>query len=104
LSLHHLFHSPNPVIKIPLSDDAWMHVEHLFREPQSPRGRPRRAPREILDAILWIQQSGEKWHRLPASFPPQQTCYARYIAWRRSGALERAIELLGTRQCGDGRA
>jgi transposase len=104
VSLHHLFHSSNPVIKVPLSDDAWMRVEHLFIESQSPRGRPRRAPREILNAILWIQHTGEKWHRLPASFPPQQTCYARYIAWRRAGTLQRAMDLLGIRQCGDAAA
>ncbi|WP_218133027.1 transposase [Paraburkholderia phenazinium] len=78
-----------------------MHVEHLFRESPSARGRPRRAARDILNAILWIQQTGEKWHRLPASFPPQQTCYAKYIAWRRSGELQRAVELLIKRQRGD---
>jgi transposase len=90
------------VIEIPLSDDDWMHVEHLFRESPSPRGRPRRAARDILNAILWIQQTGEKWHRLPANFPPQQTCYAKYIAWRRSGELQRAVELLCKRQRGCG--
>jgi transposase len=87
------------MIELPLSDQDWMRVEHLFREPKSPRGRPRRAAREILDAILWIQMTGEKWHRLPATFPPQQTCYARYIAWRRDDSLQRAMELLGIHQC-----
>lgn len=43
--------------------------------------------------------TGEKWHRLPATFPPQQTCYARYIAWRREDILQRAMDVLGIHQC-----
>ncbi|WP_175153321.1 transposase [Paraburkholderia ultramafica] len=52
------------------------------------------ASRHILDALLWIFQTGEKWHRLPASYGPPQTCYMRFIAWRKSGAMAQVIELL----------
>ncbi len=84
------------MIAIPLSDADWKRVQHLFvtPEPASARGRPRRDVREIVNAVLWVQQSGEKWHRLPSIFPPQQTCYAKYIVWRRAGLLERMAELI----------
>ena len=79
-----------------MSDADWIRVKPLFDtpEPVTARGRPRRDARQILDAILWVHQSGEKWHRLPAHFPPQQTCYAKYIAWRRAGILHRVATVL----------
>ncbi|NPT39520.1 transposase [Paraburkholderia xenovorans] len=40
---------------LPLSDEAWQQVSHLFPYDPKPRfGRPSRNPREILDAILWV--------------------------------------------------
>lgn len=85
-----------PRVNLPLSDSAWTRVEHLFSVVSTGRGRPRRNDRDILDAILWVLQNNEKWHRIPASQPPPQTCYARYTAWRKSGVLAQALDLLDT--------
>jgi transposase len=48
----------------------------------------------IFNAILWVQQSGEKWHRLPATFPPAQTCYVKLLEWRRTGHLQKNAEVI----------
>ncbi|MFM0616289.1 transposase [Paraburkholderia nemoris] len=86
------------MIDIPLSDANWARVKHLFPESEAAAsrgpGRPRRNARGILDAILWIEQTGEKWHRLPATFPPTQTCYVKYSEWRRAGIVQLAINIL----------
>ncbi|MFL9991860.1 transposase [Paraburkholderia sediminicola] len=82
------------VTDILLSDADWARVEHLFPGPTRGPGRPRRDCRGILNAILWVQQNGEKWHRLPSIFPAQQTCYVKYLAWRRAGLLQRVAELI----------
>jgi transposase len=86
------------MIEIPLSDADWDRVKHLFSESASPAlrgpGRPRRDARKILDAILWIEQTGDRWHRLPLTFPPAQTCYAKYLAWRRTGIVQGAMQIL----------
>ncbi|WP_341316818.1 transposase [Paraburkholderia sp. IMGN_8] len=82
------------MIQIPLTDADWDRVQSLFPALSSARGRPRRSDRDILNAILWVQQNKEKWHRLPATFPPQQTCYLRYIAWRKIGVLDQVNDLL----------
>jgi transposase len=82
------------MLHIPLSDADWARVQSLFPELPSARGRPRRSDREILNAILWLHQHKEKWHRLPATFPPQQTCYLRYMTWRKTGVLEQVYERL----------
>ncbi|WP_083674667.1 transposase [Paraburkholderia sediminicola] len=80
--------------EIQLSDEQWHCVEHLFSHFDFGRGRPRRSDREILDAVLWVQTNEAKWHRLPSRYPPQQTCYARYLAWRRNGILQKALDTL----------
>ncbi|WP_143752244.1 transposase [Burkholderia sp. SRS-W-2-2016] len=82
------------MLEIPLSDADWARVESLFPVPAPSRGRPRRSDRDILNAILWLQLRKEKWHRLPATFPPQQTCYLRYIGWKRTGILKQVNEIL----------
>jgi transposase len=86
------------MIEIPLAEADWERVKHLFPESESlvlrKSGRPRRNVRDILDAILWIQQSGEKWHRLPSTFPPVQTCYVKFCAWRRAGIVQRVMDIL----------
>ncbi len=77
-----------------LSDAQWHCVEHLFNHTDVRRGRPRRADRDILNAILWVQTNDEKWHHLSSLYPPSQTCYARYIAWRRDGVFQQALNTL----------
>jgi transposase len=84
------------MLSLPLSDDAWGRVSHLLAHDSRPRfGRPTRDPRDILNAILWVITQNEKWHRLPASFPPSQTCYIKWMQWRRAGIMSTIIEELG---------
>ncbi|QQC63786.1 transposase [Paraburkholderia ginsengisoli] len=78
-----------------LSDAEWEKIRHLFRAgAQRPTGRPAADSRAVLDAILWIERTGERWLYLPAHFPPQQTCYAKYLHWKRSGTLDQVRTLL----------
>ncbi|SDR51844.1 putative transposase [Paraburkholderia fungorum] len=79
------------MLQVPLSDESWQTVCHLFEPAVTGRGRPRRNPRHVLDAILWILLNNEKWHRLPAIFPPTQTCYAKWLEWSRDGTMTRVL-------------
>ena len=83
-----------PTEPVRISDRDWLRIQHLFSNHDSKRGRPRRSEREILDAILWVEANSNKWHRLPCTYPPAQTCYAKYVAWRRDGLLEQVKDLL----------
>jgi hypothetical protein len=48
------------MIAMPLSDEDWSRIAHLFVEDTVPRfGRPRRAARTVLDAILWVSEMEE---------------------------------------------
>jgi transposase len=88
------------MITLPLSDEAWQRVSHLFiQEPKSRPGRPARDPRDVLNGILWVLSRGEKWHWLPADFPPSQTCYIKWLTWRRTGLMSKILDELGIRPC-----
>jgi transposase len=71
-----------------LSDAEWAILEPLL--PVAHRtGRPReRSWREILDAIFYVLRGGTPWRMLPQSFPPRQTVYRWFAAWRDSGLFE----------------
>ena len=44
--------------------------------------------REVLDAIFYISRGGCAWRLLPHEFPPWQTVYHYFRAWRRTGLWE----------------
>ncbi|WP_144114178.1 transposase [Paraburkholderia sp. BCC1886] len=76
------------MLTLPLSDDAWDRVSHLLQQDSKPHfGRPPRNPRDVLNAILWVMTQGERWHHLPGNFPPSQTCYIKWLQWRRAGLM-----------------
>ncbi|HTJ93086.1 MAG TPA: transposase [Pararobbsia sp.] len=80
-----------------LSDAQWSCIEHLFDDPRpsSKAGRPPANARAILNAIRWIQHTRERWIHLPAHYPPQQTCYIKFLAWKKSGLLSEVERILG---------
>ena len=54
--------------------------------PCKPLGRKRRTDlREVVNAILYVLRCGCPWRMLPKGFPPRQTVYRYFAAWRDSG-------------------
>jgi transposase len=74
-----------------LTDPQWQVIAgYLPRYRHGGRGRPRIWPlRQIVDAILYVDRTGCPWRYLPASFPPWQTVYGYFAAWRDDGTLAR---------------
>ncbi len=84
-----------------LSDREWALVTpHL--PPPALTGRPRRSPRAIWNAILWVLRSGSPWRDLPERFGPWQTVFHRFNAWRRTGIFERVLQALQIRLDAEG--
>ncbi len=68
-----------------LSDAEWAVIEPLLPTP-SPIGRPPAWPmRDIVNAIFCGLRGGSPWRMLPPCFPPRQTVYGWFAAWRDAG-------------------
>src|SRR5262245_33479014 len=88
-----------------LTDRQWARLEpHL--PPAQPGGRPRSVDmRELMDALLYVLRNGITWRALPHDFPPWQTVYHYFGAWRADGTWEAIHDALRQEvRLGDGRA
>jgi transposase len=76
-----------------LSDVQWERIREHFPEEYIPDGRPGRKPvpaRQVLDAVLWILNTGAQWHMLPQCYPNYKTVHRRFQQWCQQEVL-RAI-------------
>lgn len=72
-----------------LTDAQWVLLEPRL-PAVLPGGRPRAHPlREIIDALRYVLRGGIAWRALPHDYPPWQTVYHYFRAWRLDGAWER---------------
>ncbi len=71
-----------------LTNSEWA-ILAPFIPPPIPAGRPRKHDmRGVLDAIFYILRGGCAWRLLPHEFPPWQTVYHYFRAWRKAGLWE----------------
>jgi transposase len=67
-----------------LRDDQWERIQEHFPEEQIPESRPGRKPvpaRAIVEAVLWILNTGAPWHLLPQCYPHDTTGHRRFQQW-----------------------
>jgi putative transposase len=77
-----------------LTDQEWALLAPLIPPPK-PGGRPAlHDRRELVDAMLYWLRSGGAWRLLPHDFPPWQTVYHYWRAWRRQGRWEQILARL----------
>lgn len=79
-----------------LTDAAWERIVPLLPEYGKPGGRWR-DHRTILDGILWRLRTGAPWRDVPSRYGPWQTCYDRFVRWRRDGTWERLLSHVQTK-------
>jgi transposase len=73
-----------------LSDAQWERIREHFPEENIPEGRPGRKPiptRAVLDAVLWILNTGAQWHMLPQCYANYKTVHRRFQRWCREKVL-----------------
>ena len=71
-----------------LTDAEWAVLEPLLPAPSPVGRRPCWPMREILDAIFYVLRGGVPWRMLPNCFPPRQTVYGWFAAFRDAGVWE----------------
>jgi putative transposase len=82
-----------------LSESEWAAVAHLF-DRNGGRGRPRSFdPREVVDAINYVQRKGISWRSLPVEhFPAWHVVTNCYRAWQRRGIWTKVEQALPHRR------
>jgi transposase len=53
--------------------------------------------RTVLNGILWRLKTGAPWRDVPSRYGPWQTCYDRFVRWRRDGTWERLLKDVQTK-------
>ena len=67
-----------------LSDEHWERIREHFPEEHIPSDRKGRKPipaRKVLEAVLWILNTGAQWHMLPQCYPNYKTVHRRFQHW-----------------------
>jgi transposase len=47
--------------------------------------------RRVINGVLWRVRTGTPWRDVPARYGPWQTCYDRFVRWRRDGTWDRLL-------------
>ena len=79
---------------IRLTDEQWECIRKRFPEEHIADGRPGRRPvptRRVLEAVLWILNTGAQWHMLPQSYPNYKTVHRRFQNWCHNEVLRRVL-------------
>ena len=66
--------------------------------PAKPGGRPREVNiRQVLNGLFYIARTGCAWRMLPKEYPPKDTVYYYFKAFRQDGTWERIHDLVRKR-------
>src|SRR6516162_3350441 len=79
---------------IRLTDEQWERIRDRFPEEHIADDRPGRKPiptRRVLEAALWILNTGAQWHMLPQSYPNYKTVHRRFQTWCRNETLRNVL-------------
>jgi putative transposase len=77
-----------------LTDREWEYIKRLIPAAK-PGGRKRQTDMRLtINAIFYINRTGCQWRYLPREYPPWQTVYGYFRAWRIAGVWERIHDRL----------
>ncbi|WP_396327827.1 transposase [Jatrophihabitans lederbergiae] len=77
-----------------LTDEQWAVLEPVFNSPGK-RGRKHGDDlRTVVDAMLYIAQTGCQWRYLPESFGRWTRVWSQFRRWSRNGTWARALTVL----------
>ena len=75
-----------------LTDAQWAAIAPLIPIPAWIRGRGGRPEgychREMIDAVLYVDDNGTKWRALPVDFPEWAAVYRFFRRWREQGLID----------------
>lgn len=77
-----------------LTDREWEYIKPLIPAAK-PGGRKRKTDMRLtINAIFYVIRTGGQWRYLPREYPPWETVYSYFRAWRIAGVWERIHDRL----------
>lgn len=73
-----------------LNDRQWEEIEPLFAGMREYKW----SKRELVNAVLYLVETGCQWRQMPHDFPPYTTVYSFYRRAQKSGSWERILRHL----------
>ncbi|MFI6519525.1 IS5 family transposase [Spirillospora sp. NPDC050679] len=80
-----------------MSDEQWALIEPLLPPPHWDGRKEEHPRRDIVDAILYLNQTGCPWRYLPVDYPPWQTVYWHFQRWESQGVTQHIMDTLRRR-------
>ena len=78
-----------------LADKHWQRLQPILPPQRSgKRGRSYKDHRRVINGILWVLRTGAPWRDLPERYGPWQTCFDRFVRWKRDGTWLRVLQSL----------
>ena len=77
-----------------LTDEQWDLLEPVFNAPGKRGRRHADDLRSVVDAMLYIAQTGCQWRYLPESFGPWTRVWSQFRRWSRNGTWAQALTVL----------
>ena len=77
-----------------LTNEQWERIREHFPEECIPADRAGRKPiaaRRVLEAALWILNTGAQWHMLPQGYPNYKTVHRRFQQWCQNDVLRAVL-------------
>jgi putative transposase len=77
-----------------LTDEQWDLLEPVFNAPGKRGRRHADDLRSVVEAMLYIAQTGCQWRYLPESFGPWTRVWSQFRRWSRNGTWAQALTVL----------
>ena len=86
-----------------INDKQWQKLQELLPPQRSKkRGRPYKEHRRVFNGILWVLRTGAPWRDLPERYGPWQTCFDRFLRWKRDGTWTAILQALQAKEDAQG--
>lgn len=86
---------------VAITDEQWTMIRSVLPAPAR-TGRPRADDRTMLEAILFVLETGCRWRDLPPHYGSPTTAWRRLRAWQRQGLWDYILEVVALKAQLDG--
>lgn len=86
-----------------LTDKQWERLEPLLPPEKPQSGRPNKAHRTIINALLWLFGTGAPWRDLPDRYGSWKTVASRFYRWQQAGIWQQILQWVQQRADADGK-